>query len=443
MNLMAFAGGCAYSWSSPMGDVLKSTDPNINPLERPITTTEESWITSIISLSATLSACLSLIISEKIGRKNTLLMFSIPMLISHVMCVLTTTPLGVLIARFLLGLGVGAVFCAIPVYIAEIAENHNRGLLGCSMGVMVSTGILFCYVVGPFIHYITLSYILMVPPILFFFMFAAIAPETPYYYVSKGKYLEAEKALAMIRDLPSGLILKELEAIKDTVESSRNNNVSLMKSLQSISFKRGLTITLLTMFFQQGVGITIILSYMQSIFAAAGTNFSPELSVIVVSVVQTSFVLVSTSLVDKLGRKVLFVIAGFGTGVTSAVIGTFFYLKSSDYDLSSYFWVPIAALILYLASYNLALGPLPWVLSGELFSSQTKTVGSTLTAMTCLFLAFLTALVFPGLINLIGMHGAFWFFSLNGFLCMLFILLRLPETKGKSFQEILEVLGKS
>lgn len=444
LNLITFSAGNSYAWSSPMSEVLKSNDSNINPLGRAVSPMEGSWIASMISLSAVLFSLFTPYMQSQIGRKNTLIISAIPMILSHIICVFASNTIHFYIARFLLGLGVGGVFSVVPIYTGEIAENHNRGFMGSLMEVILGLGHLFVYIIGPYVHLKTLSWILMSPPILFLIFFIIFAPESPYHYVSNGDEDKAKNALFKIRsyEKDSVFMLKELESIKETINASKLNQISLVNAFKTRPFKRAITITVVLMYFQQFVGITALSSYMQSVFVAADVNFSPEISVIVVSMIQNSSVMFSSFLTDKLGRKLLLIISSSGMGVALSLMGTFFYIKHLGYNVESFFWAPLAAQAGYVFAYNFGQGPVPFVLIGELFSSQTKSYGSSLSAINNLLLAFLTALLYPGLVELVGMHGSFWFFAFNGFLCLFFVLWKIPETKGRSLQEILVILDR-
>lgn len=443
VNLLAFANGNAYAWSSTVLESLKSSDPNKNPLGTPINSFQESWIASLVSLGAACGPLLAGFCSDKFGRKRTLLAFSIPMLISHIMLSYASTPVEFYIARFMLGLGVGCVFTVVPMYIGEIAETETRGFLGCMMGMFLSTGLLFVYSIGPLVSITTLSYILVVPIVLFIVFFGIFFPESPYYHVANGDELAAEMSLNKLRDNKNGSSnLKELSEIKQVVAESKEGGSSLLSAFKGKSFRKGITITAVLMVFQQCVGITIILSYMEKIFIASGSKISSTTSTVTVALIQWLTVILSSFLVDRWGRRMLLIVASAGCALPLFSMGLYFYLKDKGTDVSSLWWLPILSLVVYIISYNFGLGTLPWALVGELFSTKTKSLASTITATTCLSLAFTMTLIFPTMEEIIGFSGAFWFFGGSAIKSFLFVMWYVPETKGRSFQEILMILEK-
>ncbi|KAL3273527.1 hypothetical protein HHI36_014966 [Cryptolaemus montrouzieri] len=377
--------------------------------------------------------------SDKFGRKRTLLIFSVPMLISHLIVAFASNAIEYYIARFMMGLGAGCVFTVIPIYVGEIAETKIRGLLGSVMAVLLSNGLLLVYTIGSYVNIMTLSFILMIPVGLFMIFFGFFVPESPYYFVANGRKSSAIISLSRLRTTDESSILQELKEIEDVINEAKAK-YSVKELFSSRSFIKGITITTTLMYFQQFIGITILLSYLESIFTATGSSISPSSSTLIVAVVQSMSVLVSCLLVDRWGRRMLLLIASLGCASPLMVLATFFYMKNSEMDVSSLWWLPIACLMFFFITFNFGMGSLPWTLVGELFSAKTKALASSVTAFTCLFLAFLLTLIFPSLEQFIGFHGAFGLFAANAVLCFFFVFWYVPETKGKTFQEISKIL---
>ncbi|KAL3274699.1 hypothetical protein HHI36_016076 [Cryptolaemus montrouzieri] len=441
VNLLAFATGNAYSWSSTVLPILQSNNTEKNPLGRPITSSEISWIASLMYLGASAGPISAGYCSNKIGRKKTLILFSIPMLISHLILAFATTIEEIVIARFMMGLGAGCAFTVIPIYVGEIAEMEIRGFLGCFMTVSFSLGLLMVYIIDPFVDMMILSFMLIVPIGFFLFLFILFVPESPYFYMARKEKESAEKSLFKFRDTDVSSILKELDDIEEIVKDSRNSKIS-SEILSSRTFRRAIIITTVLMVSQQFVGNTIILAYMGIIFDATGTKISVSTSSVAVAFIQLVVVFVSSFLVDKWGRRFLLITSTAGCILPLIMMSTFFYLQYLEIELSNLWWLPTFSLIVFIFTYNIGLASLPWILLGELFPMESKGLASSITAFTCLFLAFIMTLIFPSLEQLIGFHGAFFFFSVNSVLAFIFVLTFVPETKGKSFQDILRILDK-
>jgi sugar porter (SP) family MFS transporter len=406
-----------------------------NPFGRPITPFEESWITSLLSIGAAIGPLLAATVMDKIGRKKTLLMIAVPMIVSHLTLAFTTDINLYYFSRFFLGIGTGCVLSIIPTYVGEIAENSNRGAFACVMGLVCTAGSLFCYIVGPFVTIKTFCLILVIPPLAFLILFGLIAPESPYFLLMVGKEEDARSSLKKVR---RPFFEKELEEMKKIVEKSLSVHVTLRNSLESKAIRKGLLIGCGLMFFQQCSGITVVISYLQPIFEASGSSIQPEMATIIVGAIQLTTNFLTSQLVDKLGRRILLLCSLTGTCLSHVLLGTYFYLKTNNFDnaVSYLFWLPVCSLILYVVMYNTGIGPVAWAMTGELFPPQFRNYASALVSSFCLFLAFIFALFFPNIREIIGMAASFWIFAGSSALGIVFVWLLVPETKGKSLHDI-------
>jgi sugar porter (SP) family MFS transporter len=432
--------GASYSSTSPVLPKLNDVE-NIddNPFERPITPFEESWITSLLSIGAAIGPLLATTVMDRIGRKKTLLVIAVPMIVSHLTIAFTTDMDLYYCSRFFLGIGVGCVYSIIPTYVGEIAENTNRGTYGCVMSLVGTAGSLFCYIIGPFVTIKTFCLILVIPPVAFLILFGIFAPESPYFLLMVEKEEDAKLALQRVR---TPFLEKELEEMKRNVEKSLSLNVTLRSSLKSKAIRKGLLIGCGLMFFQQCSGITVVVSYLQPIFEASGSSVQPEMAAIIVGAIQLTTNFLTSQLVDKLGRRILLLCSLTGICLSHVLLGTYFYLKTNNFDnaVSYLFWLPVCSLILYVVMYNTGIGPVSWAMTGELFPPQFRNYASALVSSFCLFLAFILALFFPNIRDIIGMAASFWIFAGSSALGIVFVWLLVPETKGKSLHEIQLIL---
>lgn len=415
-------------------------DPNDNPLPLPATTDESSLITSLLGLGTIFGSILSGFPSERIGRKKTLLVFAIPMFTAHVMLIFANSLVIIYTARFFCGLGAGCVFAVVPNYITEISEDKNRGIMGCTMGIALATGTMSNYIIGPFVSMSILSCFHLVPIVLFIVLFGWFVPETPYYFASYNDKNNLETCLMKFRNQSSTDVQKELVYIIQTVEDSQAAQGSLKDLFKLRYLRRGLIISCMLMVVQQFSGITAVLGYMQTIFEATGSSISPEYSSMFVGITQVIVQLFVCNLIEKLGRRILLMFSTVGSFISLVTLGVYFYLNNNGYDTSSIFWLPIASLMIYIVAYNAGLASLPWTIMGELFPSNVKSLASTFTSCVCLTISFIIAQIFSSIVVVFGMAGTFWMFSgfcIAGFFFTMFVV---PETKGKSSQEIQAIL---
>lgn len=194
---------------------------------------------------------------------------------------------------------------------------------------------------------------------------------------------------------------------------------------------------------QQLSGINGVIFFAKDIFEGAGAGDRASLYTIIVGVVQTIATVVASILVDRAGRRILLLISSIGMGVTLAVFGYYFKLKENNTDVSNISWLPLVCLVVFIIVFSLGLGPLPWMMSGEILAPEIKSFGSGAAVSTNWICVSIVTFFFKPLLDAIGSSSTFWMFAVVCFIAAAFVLLVIPETKGKSIQEIQnELAGK-
>lgn len=439
VNLLSYGGGLGYGWSSPALPKLNGqVDPKDNPLSHPATIQEEAWIASLLSLGAMISPFFCEVVSEKIGRKKTLLLFSLPMITGYIIMMFANNVTHFYVARFLIGLTEGCIFATIPVYSAEISEKHNRGTIGAMLLLFISIGHCTSSILGPFITIRMFSVVSLIPCVLFLIIFGLFVPETPFFYVLTDNREEAVRSLKKLRRKDD--VEKEIEEIVTSVtalKSTKGGNP--IKELFTVKYSvKAFFLALMLMMFQQFTGLIYIVDYTQKIFDSAQTPISGDKSVMLVMLVQLISISWSTHIIDRVSRKILLVISLALIFLIQILMGTFFYLQEINLDLSRMSWLPIACLMLFILAFQLGIGPISYIFPGEIFEPNVKSFGTTLVISIGLLGEFLIATFLPTLSEEVGFHVPFWIFTCTTFAALFFVLLWIPETKGKSFLEIQE-----
>lgn len=344
------------------------------------------------------------------------------------------------VGRFLVGAAAGAFFVAAPVYIGEIASNENRGKLGTMFQLMVTVGILYAYVVGNFFTVFTFSILCAIVPLLFGSIFVFM-PETPHYFVRKNKSHLAIDSLQWLRGSNYNYT-HDLHEITDEIATAQNRQTTLIEALLTPAARRAIIISLSLMAIMQFSGINAVIFYTEAIFDAANSGMAASTASIMVGAMQVVATYGASLLIDRLGRRILLITSISLMFVCNIAIGVYFYLLEHEPKTASNFgWLPISALCLYIISYSLGLGPIPWVLIGELFTADVKGPASSASGTAAWLLAFLVTKSFTNVRDWIGLGETFWLFAFFSLLGSVFVYLFVPETKGKSFAEIQRLLG--
>lgn len=442
-NLLILSCEIGVTWTSPVLPKLSSNDTEDNPLGRPITSDEESWLGSLLPLGAAIGSLPFGILADKIGRRCTLLLLGIPHLTCYLILSFANEISLYYLARILTGISVGASYTVLPMYIGEIASKKNRGGLSSSLNIFITGGDLIPYAVGPFLPVRWFNVFLITFPVLFLVSCAVFSPETPYYRIIKKNEKSAEDILVRLRSKPAKRVQEELREIKESVERDGDNNFAgLIKALKESNVKKGVIISLTLVAFQQLSGITPILLYTETLFESTGSSLPAWQSSLILGAVQFVISFVAPAIVDRTGRKPLLLLSGFGMFVSEAALGTYLHLQdNTDIDLDGFSWLPIACLVVYIIVFNCGFGPLPYAIIAEVFPSNVKGAASSACSFTCWVLAFVVSLYFSDLGNWMGISGVFWLFSGFCFASVIFVVICVPETKGKSFQEIQAILA--
>ncbi|CAG0891792.1 unnamed protein product [Darwinula stevensoni] len=430
--------GTSTAYTSPALASMNSTDSLIQPTQE-----EATWIGSLMPLCALCGAIVGGTLIEKLGRKHTLLLSSIPFTASWLLIAFAQDIMMIYAGRAFAGLCVGVISLASPIYMSEISEPAIRGTLGVLSSTVGNFGILFIYLMGYFLEWDQLALVSTAIPVIFISLLFLI-PETPRWYLSKGKKKQAKKALIWLRSKGHD-VDSELIGINTHIEAQMRQKTTLKDLVTKPLYVRALFISLGLMFFQQFSGINAVIFYTVDIFRAAGSTVDGYLSTIIVGLVNLASTIFANVFVDRLGRKVLMYVSGTVMTVSLAALGAFFYLKNTygSEGVSSLGWLPLTSLVLYVIAFSFGVGPVPWLMMGEIFPSKIKGVAGSLTTSFNWICTFIVTKNFDGMTEGLGTHGAFWLFMANCIVAVLFVAIFVPETKGQTLEQIQEDLNET
>lgn len=344
--------------------------------------------------------------------------------------------------RVLGGIGVGLASVCSPMYIAEIAPAATRGRLVSYNQFAIVTGILVAYfsnygiaVQGDEAWNLSTGWRIMfaaeaVPAILFFLLLKAV-PESPRWLILRGEHAEGQR------------VLEELYGTEYATRESAEIGNSGQGGGSLFSF--GIAVVLVGValsVFQQFVGINVVLYYAPEIFRSMGLGAdSAMLQTVVVGVVNLVFTIVAIRWVDHHGRRLLMIAGACAMGVGMIVLGTTLYLQTTGV-------LALAAMLLFVASFSFSWGPVCWVLLSEIFPNRIRAKGLAVAVAAQWVANYLVSASFPVLDRhpvLVETfhHGfAYWLYGGIALLAALFVWLYVPETAGKSLEEMDALWGR-
>ncbi|XP_012526435.2 facilitated trehalose transporter Tret1-2 homolog [Monomorium pharaonis] len=440
-SLSVVATGAMMGWTSPVLPLLKNGN---GPLELPINENEGTWIAALMALGAIPGSFIAGYLGEKWGRKRTLLSCTAVFLIGWILIATASHIAQLYVARLVFGVALAFPFTVLPMYCGEIAETSIRGTLGSFLQLFITIGFLYSYAIGPFVSYTVFWILCGILPIIFFVCFM-IMPESPYFLLGKGRRDEAITSLAKLRSKSETAVQKEADEIQAILDEAYKNQVTISILFKDKANFKALIYTCALVAFQQFTGINLVLSYMQDIFKDAGGLVPTEQAPIIVGAVQVLASAVTPVIVDRSGRRLLLIFSGIGETVSLFALGLYFYLKDAqhaDDTVQQISWLPVVALVIFISTYCVGWGPLPWAVMGEMFASNVKAKASGITVCVCWFLAFIVLKFSNDLDVAFGKYTMFWIYGGFCVLSIIFTVLILPETKGKSLQQIQNELNR-
>lgn len=414
----------------------------------------KGFLVSSALIGCIIGGMLGGLVSKKLGRRGGLVLAAVLFLISALgsaMPEMLIAPIGELdhtfssifvIYRIIGGIGVGLASMLSPLYIAEIAPAANRGSLVSYNQLAIVGGFMVVYFVNYFIagsggsdewlnaigwRWMFASEI--VPAGLFLGLLLFV-PDTPRSLVLKNKPAEALDVLVKVNG--------QAEADKVFAEIEASVNEKTSGRLLSFGWTV-IIIGVLLSVFQQFVGINVVLYYAPEIFKtiSSGTD-SALLMTIIVGIVNFVFTIVAINTVDKYGRKPLMIIGAFGMAVAMFALGFVFFSGAKGVSA-------LLCMMIYVASFAMSWGPVTWVLLAEIFPNKIRGKALAVAVAAQWISNYLVSLTFPMMNDNSYLteqfnHGfAYWIYGLMGLFAMLFIMKYVPETKGKTLEEMEDV----
>ncbi|XP_029168640.1 facilitated trehalose transporter Tret1-like isoform X1 [Nylanderia fulva] len=426
--------GFASSYTSPA--LVSMRDNSTTDFE--VTKHMSMWIGSIMPLSALFGGIAGGPLIEYIGRRNTITATAFPFIGAWILISMAQNVSMVLVGRALCGFGVGVGSLALPVYLGETIQPEVRGTLGLMPTAFGNTGILLCFMAGMYMNWRNLALIGATMPIPFLILMFMI-PETPRWYISKGKAKMSRKSLQWLRGKNAD-ITEELSMIEkvhqEYLETERTSPQGTFSELLKRNNLKPLLISLGMMLFQQMSGINAVIFYTVQIFKDAGSTIDENLSTIIIGIVNFISTFVAAAVIDRLGRKMLMYISAVSMAVTLFALGGFFYAKSSGVDVTNIGWLPLVSLIVYVVGFSLGLGPIPWLMMGEILPAKIRGSAASIATGFNWMCTFIVTKTFEDVIELIGAHGTFWLFGVIVAVGFVFVIICVPETRGRSLEEI-------
>lgn len=418
-----------------------------------LNTIEEGWYVSSALVGCIVGVLFAGALSDRFGRKKVLLLSSLLFLASTIGCTLAPTQIVLTLSRLVAGMAIGVASMLAPLYISEIAPAASRGRLVALYQLAITIGILCAYFSNALVLNISqdstfsaglLQWIYrdeiwrgmfanMAVPNLAFLLLLFFIPESPRWLISKGLTEKARSVLARIQHERS-----TDEEYQEMVATIQGEKVSLSQLFHS-GLRIALLIGILLPIFSQISGINVIIYYGPKILSEAGFSIGAALGgQVTIGIVNVLFTLLAIWQVDKLGRKPLLLFGIVGVVVSLVAVGLFFF-----YHIS-HGMILIIFILFFIACFAFSLGPGTWIIISEIFPTHIRGRAMSIGTFALWSANAVVGQLFPWMLENIGPAETFWTFAGICLPAFFFVWKVLPETKGKTLEEIeqsLKVVG--
>lgn len=396
-------------------------------------------VVSAVLVGAMIGAATAGAMARRIGRRPTIMFASVLFLIGAVGSALAPEVVTLIVSRVVVGLGIGLVSVAVIMYISETAPAARRGALVSLYQFAITVGIFVATIIDEGFVDVTngwryeLGLAGLAAVLLFLGM--AQAPESPRYLVAKGKVESGRRVLATL--VPPEQVDETIEDLRGELARAREVD---WREIFSPALRSVLVIGAVMAAVQQFTGINTIIYYDVQIFGRAGFDTAADavLASIVVGFVNMGATIVAIRYVDRLGRKPLLVAGLIGMTTGLVLLGVAFFFEGSVSAA-----VSLIAMLVYIGSFAASLGPVVWVLIGEIYPQRVREPAMSFAVMVNWISNFVVALTFLSLLDALGASLTFFLYAAIAVLSTIFVITKVPETKGRTLEEIAEQAGVS
>ncbi|MBY6348979.1 sugar porter family MFS transporter [Rhodococcoides corynebacterioides] len=436
--VVATFGGLLFGYDT--GVINGALEPLKDDLS--LTAFTEGFVVSILILGAAIGALIGGRLSDRFGRRHNILLLAGIFVVGTLGCVLAPNWEILAVFRFVLGLAVGGASATVPVYLAEVSPFEKRGSLVTRNEVMIVSGQFAAFVINAIIfnvwgeHQSVWRFMLLVAvlPAIALVVGMLRMPESPRWLVSQGRDAEALEVLRQVRsperaeaEMAEVYALAEEEKVSQT-GGTTDLSVRWIRRLIFIGVGLGV--------FQQFTGINSVMYYGTQLLADAGFDSN---SAIIANTLNGLFsvlgITVGLIIMNKVDRRTM-LIAGFSLTTFFHLLVGLSALLLPDGTAKAYFI--LVFVVLFVFCMQGTIGPLVWLMLAEIFPLEIRSFAIGICVFMLWFANAAVALAFPPVVNAVGIAPTFFVFVALGLVALLFIVTQVPETRGRTLEELEE-----
>lgn len=418
----------------------------------PVPKEQSDIISSIFTIGLILGYLVNPIIIDRVSRKKTLLIYTIPQISSWLLIIFVKKFSALLIGRILTGFGYGGAICALTVYLSEIGNIKNRGIFLVMIPVFLNLGFLFVMILGAFSTFNILNFVMLLVPTIFCVTFVFM-PDSSYFreknendkmmkLMNTQELNDNDDNLAKCEKL--NLEYSPIDEKKEEEEEEGNfyernfklNEMRIYKLIANRNNRKALLIVIILAATMTFSGSVIVMFYTQQLLSYSGFSMKAEECTIILAGITIIACLLSIPLVERIRRKIILLYSGILASIAMTFVGIFFMLEYQNFDISQLRWMPLFGLTIYQFTNAFGFLNLFYNFQCELFTPDVKSQAVTVSKIIVTFFMFLALVRFQQLVDILGLHVIFFVFAIIVALGTYLIFKIAPETQGKSIEEI-------
>jgi SP family galactose:H+ symporter-like MFS transporter len=391
-------------------------------------------VVSAVLIGALIGAAIGGDVSDHFGRRKVIIAAAVIFALGAVGTAMVPDVSLLILGRIAVGVAIGIASEVTPLYISEMSPSSMRGSLVSLNQLAITIGIVVSYLVdfslSAFQGWRYMLVLAAVPAVILGIGMLPL-PDTPRWLINHNEANKARKVLKRIRGKDD--VEGEVKEIQDGLKKQRGGRAELFNPLVKPALVIGVSLAI----FQQVTGINTVIYYAPTIFQFAGITSASSaiLATVGVGVVNVILTVVAIMLLDRVGRRPLLLIGLAGMVSSLTLLGAIFFLPSLLSSLGS---LAVVGLMLYVASFAIGLGPVFWLLISEIYPLKVRGLAMSIASEANWGSNLIIALTFLTLVQVLGRSGTFWLYALVGVGAWVFAFLLIPETKGKTLEEIEE-----
>ena len=396
-----------------------------------LTTFQEEAVVSAVLLGAMIGAAIGGRLADRFGRRTTLIQVALLFMVGAIGTSLAPSPAWLSAGRLVVGIAIGIASFTAPLYISEISPADVRGKLVSLNQLMITIGIVCSYLADYALAGVRgwrAMFGLAAIPAIILLIGLFFVPESPRWFVNRGLRDQARAVLLRVRK-PS-----EVDSELAEIEASLSQQQGGWRELLSPGLRPALIIGIGLAVFQQFTGINTVIYYAPTIFKFAGFQSAAAiLATAGVGIINVLLTIVALWLLDRAGRRPLLLYGLVGMIVSLGVLGFAFLSPDMTPVMAG---VSVGSVMVYVACFAIGLGPVFWLMISEIYPLKIRGRAMGVAAVANWGSNLLVALTFLSLLRSIGRPWTFWLYALVGLIAWFFVFRRVPETKGKTLEQI-------